>query len=149
MLSGGKGSHTLTCQQMLFLMQLDFFLLWGCITDSCSSYSSPRPQGPSLQSQFQAGQSPACTGAWISHPGVLHGVLTVLSARAARDHIFLVELDRCFDQNFSNIYRMLTKTKCLSIQPSHRSDETSSIMAFLLTLAHVQTFEKLDERKEA
>lgn len=62
----------------------------------------------------------------ISHPEGLHGILTVLSTRAGIDHIFLVELDRCFDQNFSNIYRILTKTKCLSIRPSHRSNETFS-----------------------
>lgn len=63
----------------------------------------------------------------ISHPEVLHGMLPVLSTRAGTDHIFLVELDRCLDQNFSNIYRILTKTKCLSILPSHRSDQALSI----------------------
>lgn len=45
---------------------------------------------------------------------------------ALLSHIFLVELDTYFDQNFSTIYRELTKTKRLSIQPSHRSNETFS-----------------------
>lgn len=62
----------------------------------------------------------------ISHPKELHGILTVLSTKARKDHIFLTELDRCFDQNFPNIYRILTQTECLSIQPSHRSNETFS-----------------------
>lgn len=78
------------------------------------------------KSHFPCGQALVCTGVWISHPEVLHGMLPVLSTRAGTDHIFLVELDRCLDQNFSNIYRILTKTKCLSILPSHRSDQALS-----------------------
>lgn len=39
----------------------------------------------------------------ISHPEVLHGMFTVLSTKAGIDHLFPVELDRCFDQNFYNI----------------------------------------------
>lgn len=58
----------------------------------------------------------------VNPPQVLHGALTVVSTRAGTDHIFLIELDRGFDENISNIYRMLMKTKCLSIQPSYRSN---------------------------
>ena len=81
-------------------------------------------------------------------PHVLHGILTVLSTMAGTDHIFLIELDKGFDQNVSNIYRKLTKTKCLLIQPLHRSNGTFSMHhRILLTLALVQTFEKLDTRE--
>lgn len=81
----------------------------------------------------------------VTPPQVLHGMLTVVSTRARTDYVFLIEVDRGFDQNISNIYRILTKTKCLSTQPSTDQMEHSlSTTAFQLNLARAQTFEKLD-----
>lgn len=47
---------------------------------------------------------------------VLNGMLTGACTRAGRDPVLLAELDRGFDKNISNIYRMLSKAKYFSIQ---------------------------------